>query len=230
MKIGVLCIHGFSGGTYEIAPLQQYLAAHLEAYFVMPTLPGHGEVLTLQHTKASHWLKAAENAYRVLARKVEQVIVVGFSMGGVIALHLAARYPIAKLVLLSPAMRYLAPKALLLQVNEMGKSYYYQQLQENEIYQRYAFKWGKVRLPDTIQFMKLVQQTTPYLARVTAPTIIIQGMKDGMVPYQTAQYIKQAIHSQEKEIYYSTGGLHHICFSKDRERWFQDVLQFIQPS
>ena len=54
----------------------------------------------------------AELAIRKLQTEVDRVIVVGFSMGGLIAMYLALRYPIDKLVLLSAAAKYISPRNL----------------------------------------------------------------------------------------------------------------------
>lgn len=97
MSIGVLMLHGFSGGPYEVMPLVDYIQKHTNWTIEMPTLCGHGETLSLKGYTAEHWLVDAEIAYKKLADKVKEVYVVGFSMGGVIALYLANRYPVGNL-------------------------------------------------------------------------------------------------------------------------------------
>ena len=55
----------------------------------------------------------AELAMRRLQKEVDRVIVVGFSMGGLIAMYLSLRYPVDKLVLLSAAAKYISPRFFL---------------------------------------------------------------------------------------------------------------------
>ncbi len=60
-----------------------------------PTFTGHGDmdILSLKGYKAEHWLMDAEIAYRNLAKKVDKIFVIGFSMGGIIALYLVEKIP-----------------------------------------------------------------------------------------------------------------------------------------
>jgi carboxylesterase len=109
---GVLCLHGFTGTPYEVAPLARALAA---AGFTVsaPLLAGHGQsVAALAATGWQDWLSSAETAFDHLRSSagVEQVAVVGFSMGGLLALRLAARSrpgAVSALVLLSVPLRLL---------------------------------------------------------------------------------------------------------------------------
>src|SRR3954469_18559583 len=100
MKTGVLFIHGFTGGTYEVQPLITFVKASTDWSVEVPTLPGHGVTLNLSNVSAESWMMEAELAMRRLQKKVDRVIIVGFSMGGLIALYLSLRYPVSKLVLL----------------------------------------------------------------------------------------------------------------------------------
>ena len=70
MSVGVLCIHGFSGGPYEVEPFTTYLRSHTNWIIEEPTLSGHGEELHMSGFKAKHWLMDAELAFRTLAKKL----------------------------------------------------------------------------------------------------------------------------------------------------------------
>ncbi len=50
--IGCLCIHGFTGGPYEIEPLTTHLAEETDWLIETMTLPGHG--LDLQLDDVNH--------------------------------------------------------------------------------------------------------------------------------------------------------------------------------
>jgi carboxylesterase len=108
--LGVLCLHGFTGTPYEVAPLARALAA---AGFSVsaPLLAGHGQsVAALAATGWQDWLSSAETALDQLrsATSGGVVAVAGFSMGGLLALRLAAhsrRDAVAALVLMSVPLR-----------------------------------------------------------------------------------------------------------------------------
>ena len=61
--------------------------------------------------------------------------------------------------------------------------------------------------------------------RVKSPVYIVQGAKDGIVPVKTAFYLFEKLQNEDKWIYISEQGKHHICFSEDCERWFEHVLK-----
>ena len=59
-------------------------------------LPGHGtSPEAFRKTFFADWAGAAEEEYRRLAAEVEHCVVIGLSMGGTLALRLAARYPVS---------------------------------------------------------------------------------------------------------------------------------------
>lgn len=230
MTIGVLMLHGFSGGPYEIEPLAKYLEENTNWILEKPTFTGHGEAesLSLKGYKAEHWLMDAEIAYRNLAKKVDEIYVVGFSMGGIIALYLATRYKVKKLVLLSAAAKYIAPSQLLKDLRLMAEDAIHGQLKENELFRRYEYKIKNVPVGSTVQFMKIVRQVEPYIHLINVPAYIVQGQLDGIVPYATAQNLHEKLPSKDKHLYLSPNGKHHICYSNDCDLWFPEILSFLQ--
>ncbi|MER2108154.1 MAG: alpha/beta fold hydrolase [Solibacillus sp.] len=228
MSIGVLFLHGFSGGPYEVEPLATYIQAHGTYETVTPTLSGHGEALLMKGYKAKDWLMEAELAYRQLAKKVDEVIVVGFSMGGLLAMYLAIRYPVKKLILLSVAAKYVSPSQLVRDLKGVAADAIHGAVNENKLFQHYLYKLRNVPFSATVEFMKVVRTVDPYMENITCPVFIVQGKQDGIVPSQTAQYVFSRLTVKEKDIYYSETGKHLICYSDDCEEWFACALKFIQ--
>lgn len=230
MTIGVLMLHGFSGGPYEIIPFANYIKKYTDWIVETPTLTGHGDTLSLKGYRAEHWLMDAEIAFRQLAKKVDEIIVVGFSMGGLIALYLAKRYKLKKLVLLSPAAKYIAPVQLLKDIKLMAVDAINGQLKDNELFKRYESKIKNVPVSATFQFMKIVKVVEPYIRSIHLPTYIVQGQCDGIVPYTTAHYLYDQLPSKEKYLFFSPTGKHHICYSDDCDIWFPKVLNFLRSN
>ncbi|RKJ64207.1 alpha/beta fold hydrolase [Butyricicoccus sp. 1XD8-22] len=228
MTKGILMLHGFTGGPYEVRPLANFIRNETEWIVETPTFCGHGETLSLKGYKAEHWLLDAEVAYRKLARKCDEVIVVGFSMGGMIALYLATKYKVEKLVLLSPAAKYIAPVQLLKDIRQIIKDAINGHLKDNELFKRYESKINNVPVSSAVQFMRIVKMVTPYISKINVPTYLIQGRCDGIVPYTTAQYLYDQLPCSEKYIFFSQNGKHHICYSDDCDIWFPGILKFLQ--
>ena len=191
---------------------------------------GYAETLVEKGYTAEHWLMDAETAYRKLSKLVEQVMVVGFSMGGVIAMYLAKRYPVEKLVLLSAAAKYVSPAQLVKDIRDMADDAFHRKLRENDLFVRYEKGIRNVPFSAAVQFMKIVSKTEPYIRHIECPVFIVQGAMDGIVPSTTAQYLYDEIRAKRKQLYISDCGKHHICYSDDCDEWFKKALDFLMES
>lgn len=102
-----LLIHGFTGSPWDVRPLGDALAGR--GYHVLGIcLPGHGSTPeAMERVTHRDWLEAADQALSSL-RSFGRVFIGGLSMGALLALLLAARYParIAGLALIAPALRF----------------------------------------------------------------------------------------------------------------------------
>lgn len=230
MVTGVLLLHGFTGGPYEVEPLTNYIKEHTDWIVETPTFTGHGNVneLSLKGCKAEHWLMDAEIAYRNLSKKVDEVVVIGFSMGGLIAIYLAKRYKVQKLVLLSAAMKYIAPIQLLKDLKNVVKDAMKGYLLNNEFFKLYEGKIKNVPLRAVVQFIRVVRIIKPFLSSIKVPTFVVQGQCDEIVPWNTAKALYTKIIAKEKYLYYSPKGKHFICYSDDCDKWFPKIIDFIQ--
>src|SRR3954470_20421448 len=81
-----LLIHGFLGSPRDMRPLAEALnAAGVAARGVL--LPGFGpDIARLSRVQAEEWLDAARKAWHDVRRGAERATLVGFSMGGAVAL------------------------------------------------------------------------------------------------------------------------------------------------
>ncbi|MDR2489518.1 MAG: alpha/beta fold hydrolase [Desulfovibrio sp.] len=98
-----LLLHGFGGSPFEMEPLLPLLT-ELGCTVELPTLPGHdSSIEEFRRTFFKDWLGYAEKRFHLLSRHHKNVIPIGFSMGGSIALILAAKYdPIGVVSLAAP--------------------------------------------------------------------------------------------------------------------------------
>ncbi|KAA0948854.1 alpha/beta fold hydrolase [Sporosarcina sp. ANT_H38] len=228
MKTGVLFIHGFTGGPFEVRPLVNFLKRESDWQIALPTLPGHGLTLNLGNVSADSWLMEAELAFKKLQKEVDRVIVVGFSMGGLIAMYLALRYKVDKLVLLSAAAKYISPRILIkdlgiLLIRPITKKY-----PPNTFYHLYDYKLTNTPLWAIVQFLSIVRMVEPYYGLIKTPVCIVQGGNDGIVPFASAEHLLKKLGSEKKEFIKSPFGKHHICYSDDCDNWFNEVLRFIR--
>ena len=113
-----LLIHGFLGSPRELRPLAQELAdAGVTARGVL--LPGFGaEIARLKKVRADEWLAAARVAWNETREGASRTTLIGFSMGGAVALRLAAEAGLApdQLILLAPHWKFADRRAVVLPV------------------------------------------------------------------------------------------------------------------
>src|SRR5699024_378650 len=222
-----LIIHGFTGGPYEVEPLHKYLLRNTDWRVEVPVLSGHGEPLELDEVSHEAWLQETEEVLKELRSTCNEIYVIGFSMGGMIASYLAANYEVDKLVLLSTARKYLSFKYMSLYVADVISDGFKGQLDENEIYTHYKSKLGVVPFKANVEFMKLVNETKRYLEDITSTVFIAQGQKDGIVPYTAAYSLEKEIGSDHKEVVIFEQSNHMICLGEDKNVLNQMILQFL---
>ncbi|MGI8316505.1 alpha/beta hydrolase [Halobacillus mangrovi] len=227
MSVGCLCIHGYTGSPEEVQPLVDFLKNRTDWELANPTLPGHGEDLDLEGHYYQEWIATAELALLGLLERNNTVVIVGFSMGGMIAAYLAAKYDIERLVLLSAAGKYISISQMLKDIGEMVMDAWKGALGTNELFKRYKKKMKDTYLFSTIQFMKCVQFTRPYLGQVHCPVLIVQGELDGMVPRKAAEFLNEEIPAEDKELVFLKQSKHLICHGDDRDELCQKVLEFL---
>lgn len=92
-RVGVAVVHGFTGNPNSTRPVAERL--HREGFTVeVPLLPGHGtSVKDMARTRYADWRAEAERVLDDLRGRCDEVVLVGLSMGGTIALDLAGSRP-----------------------------------------------------------------------------------------------------------------------------------------
>lgn len=104
----LLMLHGFS----STPAVFKQLLPELKGYdaIVAPALPGHAEnMASFGNTKAQAWISAADMHCQALLDVYAKVDVLGLSLGGLLACHLAQHYPLNHLYLLAPALDLRVP-------------------------------------------------------------------------------------------------------------------------
>jgi esterase/lipase len=102
-------VHGFPGTPHEMRALAASL--HNAGFTAdVPLLPGFGaDIETLPNRRTADWHAAIQTRIAEIRRDHAHVLLVGFSMGGALAGHVAAHTPIDALVLINPLSRMSNP-------------------------------------------------------------------------------------------------------------------------
>jgi len=198
-SIGALLIHGFTGTPRDLADL----AARLQARGLtvsVPRLPGHGtNGRDFLQSGWRDWLRASVDAYADLRARCQTVHVVGFSMGGILAVLLAARFPVRRLVLLAPALRTsssLLPFSPVLKLFIRRRHVASPSEVENAdpdsmVLAREYWDWRYSGQAASLLHLKRMARR--YLPRVAADTLTIVGDADRNVPVSVITLIERRI-------------------------------------
>ncbi|MBE9140906.1 alpha/beta fold hydrolase [Nodosilinea sp. LEGE 07088] len=106
----VVCVHGFTGTPYEVAPAARAIAK-LGIAAVAPLLPGHGyqhreeQKREFARITPAGMLAAVREEISKARQRYARVGLLGFSMGGAIALRMAAESLVDCCVAVAPALR-----------------------------------------------------------------------------------------------------------------------------
>ena len=227
---GILLSHGFTATTAEIRLLAEKF--HAQGYTVAaPLLPGHGtKPEDLNQTKWREWVESGEESLQKLFGSCEQVWVAGASMGGLLALHLASKYPqISGLLLYVPAIRTMMRKVDLLQlylaapfVKEIERD----SLDGSDLWQGYP----GLPIKGIIQFLRFQSATLKRLSEIRQPVLIFQGRLDLTVTPDAGKIIMDGVSSEIKEHHWMENSSHSILLDKEYERVAEMSMQFIEKN
>ena len=166
----IVAIHGFgSRTTAELTPLVDYFTS-LGHAVICPTI---FDIDNPKDNDMECWINRCETIIEQLVKNNKEIILVGFSMGGVIASKIAAERNIKKLVLIAPAYTYLT---LSNAVSFLAKSVGGDNKQSSN------------QLPSGFYktFTNVVDSYKDKINSVTIPTLIIHGLDDEVIPYSSS--------------------------------------------
>lgn len=214
-------IHGFGGNVGEVQPLCQFLSE--KGYRVKsPTLRGHtGRRRDLRGVSYQDWIRDVEECLLDLKGECKKVYLIGFSMGGLIAINLASRYKVDGAVTINTPIYYWDLRRIALNIIEdirKGNFHYIR---------RYFKSTGSVTLSALFNFWLLLQRTKPSIGQVKCPFLVIQALDDDTVRNQSAGYIFRNVASREKELKYYDSGGHLILRSTSAGRVMKDIGEFL---
>lgn len=92
-KTAILFVHGFMGCKRQFYSLRDELEG-CGADMILHVLPGHDSTLEeFRKTDAGDWQQSVNNAVNNLAQKYDRILLVGHSMGGLLAVRTAIAEP-----------------------------------------------------------------------------------------------------------------------------------------
>jgi len=221
-KLGCLVIHGFGGGIYEIEALADYLTDK-DYLVVCPKLKGHtGNGRDMKGATYEDWIKSAEESLLILKEKTDSIAIIGFSMGGLIAVNLACKYDVKVLVTINtPIFYWNIPKVLFNLMDDVKNK------RLNNV-NRYLNAKKSSPLISMINFLLMLNKTKPKLKEINCPFLINQALDDDTVKVRSVDYIYNNISSESKKIKYYENGGHLILTNNAAQKVSADIEEFLK--
>lgn len=224
----LLFIHGAGGGGEEWIYQTEYFKDS-----VAISLPGHyhGEPASSIEGYVA-WLRGY-----IRRQRYQDVILIGHSMGGAIALLYGLRYPSQTkgLILIGTGARLRVLPALLAQLEEMAN--------DEEIWRRFIEDAYRLVAPQIRQgLVRLRMRVGPRVMlndllccdkfdimndihNIKSPTLVLCGSEDEMTPIKYARYLAERIRGARQAIIQEAG--HFVFLEKEKEA-NQAIEEFLE--
>lgn len=225
--VGIFLSHGYSATAAEIRFLGEQF--HAAGYTVAaPLLAGHGTTPEdLNQAKWQDWVKQGEASLAELLKVCNQVWVAGESMGGVLALYLAAQNPKIKgVILYAPAIRLKMTLIDKLKVY-LGSLFVSEVPRDGLDYDSSWQGYPGLPLKGIIQLLRFQKATLPELKKITQPILVFQGRLDETVAEEAGDVIFDAVASTVKEHHWMEKSSHVIALDVEQARVAEMSMEFI---
>lgn len=228
-KLKLLLLHGFAGGPGEMRPLGSALLNR--GFSVLaPLLPGHGENLEAMREVCLHdWLEAVRSSYESLRRDDSPVAVIGFCLGGSLALRLAGQLnPRALCCLASPAgplSEAAFPATAGLRSNQKNI---------NDSPSAQVRRWRDLGCHQLVpqaffaRYQELLGDLAASLPEVRCPLLVAQSRGDGIVLPGHAERLVEAVGSERCKLVWSRRAGHALPVDVGRRALFAEIVSFLE--
>ncbi len=233
---GVLLFHGLHGTPHDfkylLKPLEQRRIHHYA-----PMLGGdRPSPATALGFTADSFARHADQAYEHLARRCDRILVVGFSVGGLMATDVATRRQVVALAVVSPAYRVtqrwylqpsteawirtlspvlpLLPKALPTKINDPVAAAEYRDLHT-------------VATPAMVALLDYAGQVVPAIGRIDVPILCILSRGDEVVDANRALEVIENLPVKSKRIVWCERSNHSPLLDHDRDLTVDETVGLI---
>jgi carboxylesterase len=231
-RLGCLLLHGFTSSLDTVNGLVPRLERNGIPYR-MPILRGHCTTPEDMVGVTWHdWYADAEKALLDLSPEVQTSVVVGLSLGGLVALQLGMEHAdkLAGVVTVAAALRAADPLAPLAPV--LAKIFKFWPIDPHKAYtdQELAEKSTNYRRCSTdssisfLEYGRLIEQRLPELR---LPILIIETHQDKVIKPESAQIIHDRVSSPEKRLVWFEKSGHEMMQDLEREAVFDTIERFL---
>jgi esterase/lipase/1-acyl-sn-glycerol-3-phosphate acyltransferase len=234
--IGVVLIHGYMAAPFEVKGLAEYLGQK-GLWVYAPRLKGHGtspEDLAIRaHTD---WVAAVEKGYAIMSHLCRQVVVGGFSAGGLLALELAARLKDIKGVFaVCPSIRLQDFSSKFVPAVDVwnrvmkkvrldgAKKEFVENHPENS-----HINYFRNPVYGVLELERLMDAVDDKLSDIRMPALVVQSLGDPVVKPSGSRRAFDHIGSEDKSYILFNFDRHGILLGEDSGKVYRAIWNFIK--
>ncbi|MDX9974255.1 MAG: alpha/beta fold hydrolase [FCB group bacterium] len=234
---GIVLVHGYMAAPLEVRALAEYL--YRKGYAVYGVrLKGHGTAPEdLAHTRWEEWYESVNRGYAIVKSLTDDIILGGFSMGGVLALLAGARKgeKVQSIFSINAPLQ-LRSYAAKLVPSIVTMNTLFTRMRRRNLQWEYVvnhpenphINYTRNPLTGVRELGRVIEAMEDGLSRLTVPTLIVQGSRDPLVSPDSGQGLFDRIGSAHKELAILERTRHGIINGPDAEDIFEHVHHFIE--
>lgn len=236
-KTGCLLVHGFAGTPKEMRWMGEYL--NQQGYTVLGIrLPGHAtRPEDMVRSRYTDWLAAVEDGWHLLSGLVDQVFLVGLSMGGVLSLLMSTRLRVAGTVVMStpyklpgdPRLKFAKAMSVFIpflakppRSDDPGTGYFDQSLWD------YHVSYPVNPLRSIAELLILLDEMRTALPQIKTPVLLIHSKDDAYVVKDSMPLLYGRIGATDKTMLWIEGSGHVVTEEPPRWEVYRAADDFIQ--
>jgi carboxylesterase len=224
---GIILFHGFTATTLEVRGLAEEIHKRLGWTVYAPLLAGHGTFpQDLARTRYTDWIKNAEDSLTHLKTLTDHWYAGGESMGGLLALYLAAVHP--EII----AAAAFAPALIIPGISKarLFRWFLFSSPKRTLEPTKEGFlPWQGYRvnpLNAVSELGSLQGFVKKQLPNIHQPLLIFQGKQDETIDHRSASKVYNAVSSSEKKIIELDDCGHCVLLDKQYKDIYQRTVSF----
>ena len=229
-EIGCLLIHGFIGVPINVRPIAEIMMQYGFTVYA-PLLTGHGtDVFDLEKATYLDWIRDVKNAYAKLKESgCKEILIYGYSLGGLLALIFAESEPDVKAVL---------PFSAPFRVHDTS-IYYKWRLPHIKKYKpipkaideakesEYSSGYDSYPIAKQKDICTLMSMAEKNLGKIKCPMLVLQSKKDELVRTKSAWIICERTNAERKEVILLNDSPHSFVHGTEFEKIEEKMHSFL---
>jgi carboxylesterase len=233
----VVALHGFGGTAAELRPVLDEVAG---AGFAVDAalLAGHGRrVEELQDATFETWVEGARARVRAAAQAHGRVVLLGFSLGSLVAMQLAGDAPegLAGLVVMGNALTLAAhtsvPCALWQRLGRAVPDLYMLKPRAGDLVNRGRMRslvtFDRHPLRAAFEVYRAGVRVRAAVGRIVAPTLVLHGRRDIVCPWKNATWLAEHIGTRNVRVRIFEQSAHVLACDGECDDVAREVVRFV---